>query len=451
MLSESQERMLLVAQKGREQEVFRVFEKWGLDAVEVGRVTNDGKMRVLHHGEVVAEIPNQALTDDAPVYKRPLERWEPPVAREMPEHIRLAGPLDLTPNLKRLLSSPNICGKRWIWQQYDSMVQTNTVEGPGAGDAGVIRIKGSQRGLAMALDGNGTLVLPRSATGRHACRGGSRAQRGLRRRHSHRRHQLPELRQSRKSLTSCGSSRRSLTASPKPAKNWRSPSPGATSAFTTKLWARESIPRRCWELSAFSKMCIRRYVRISANRDGLSFCSVLPSRAMPSMLSLSLDLRNMPRKFSARFGVIPPQLDLEKEAALQKVLVEMAQIEILSSAHDCSDGGIAVALAESGFAKGIGMSVDLASQGLPPEFVLFGEDAGRVLVSCDREKVGAIKELALKYGITAEAIGETTPDKMEIALDGRVVVSASISELREAYEGALEQSLRTEPDAVAAD
>ena len=154
MLSESQERMLLVAQKGREEEVLRVFEKWGLDAVEVGRVTNDGKMRVLEHGEVVAEIPNEALTDDAPLYKRPLERWEPPVVREMPEHIELGKTADLTTDLKQLLSSSNICGKRWIWQQYDSMVQTNTVEGPGAGDAGVIRIKGSQRGLAMALDGN---------------------------------------------------------------------------------------------------------------------------------------------------------------------------------------------------------------------------------------------------------------------------------------------------------
>src|SRR5947209_374947 len=154
MLSESQERMLLVAQKGREEEVFRVFEKWGLDAVEVGRVTNDGKMRVLEHGEVVAEIHNEALTDDAPLYKRPLERWEPPVPRETPGHIKLGESGDLTENLKQLLASPNICSKRYIWQQYDSMVQTNTVEGPGAGDAGVIRIKGSQRGLAMALDGN---------------------------------------------------------------------------------------------------------------------------------------------------------------------------------------------------------------------------------------------------------------------------------------------------------
>src|SRR5712672_222838 len=109
MLSESQERMLLVAQKGRENEVFHVFEKWGLDAVEVGKVTTDNKLRVLEHGKVVAEIPNPALTDDAPVYKRPFARWEPPVPREMPENIRLSRGADFTPNLKQLLASPNIC------------------------------------------------------------------------------------------------------------------------------------------------------------------------------------------------------------------------------------------------------------------------------------------------------------------------------------------------------
>src|SRR5712691_8652149 len=124
MLSESQERMLLVAQKGREQEVFRVFEKWGLDAVAVGSVTGDGLLRVKDHGRVVVEIPNRELADEAPVYKRPLARWEPPVPREMPEDIHLDGSSDLSQNLKQLLASPNICGKRWVWQQYDHMVQT---------------------------------------------------------------------------------------------------------------------------------------------------------------------------------------------------------------------------------------------------------------------------------------------------------------------------------------
>src|ERR1700682_1532531 len=111
MLSESQERMLLVAQKGREDEVFRVFEKWGLDAVEVGKVTADNKLRVLENGKVSAEIPNAALTDDAPLYDRPLKRWEPPVPREKPESIEFGDVADFTPDLKRLLASPNICGK----------------------------------------------------------------------------------------------------------------------------------------------------------------------------------------------------------------------------------------------------------------------------------------------------------------------------------------------------
>src|SRR5207302_6155382 len=113
-LSESQERMLLVAQKGREQEVFRVFEKWGLDAVEVGTVTPGNVLRVLQHGELVAEIPNPALTDEAPLYKRPLSRWEPPVPREKPEHIAFAGSGDFTSQLQALLSRPNISSKCWF-------------------------------------------------------------------------------------------------------------------------------------------------------------------------------------------------------------------------------------------------------------------------------------------------------------------------------------------------
>ena len=196
MLSESQERMLLVAEKGREDEVFRVFEKWGLDAVTIGRVITESTMRVLEHGKVVAEIPNQALTDEAPLYHRPMERWEPPVPREMPEGIQLGEKADLTDDLKQLLASPNICSKRWVFEQYDSMVQTNTVEGPG-GEAGVIRVKGTQRGAGHGARRQRALVLSRSQAGRDACGGRVGAQRGVHRRNADRRHQLPELRQSR--------------------------------------------------------------------------------------------------------------------------------------------------------------------------------------------------------------------------------------------------------------
>src|ERR1035437_3131107 len=186
MLSESQERMLLVADKGREGEVLAVFAKWGLDASIVGVVTADDTMRVTQHGELVAEIPNKALTDDAPVYNRPVGVWKAPVPLDPPAWgvEELKKPRDYTADLKKLLASANICDKRWVFEQYDSMVQTNTVQGPG-GEAGVIRVKrcplsvdpsslkthgaglatenverktdnaAPQRGIAMALAGNG--------------------------------------------------------------------------------------------------------------------------------------------------------------------------------------------------------------------------------------------------------------------------------------------------------
>ena len=152
MLSESQERMLLVAAAGREQEVLDIFVKWNLDASIVGEVTADDTMRVFHHGELIAEIPNKALTDEAPVYHRPVGTWTPPVPKDPPAWVleELKKPRDYTADLKKLLASPNICSKHWIYDQYDSMVQTNTVQGPG-GEAGVIRIKGTGHSASKEL------------------------------------------------------------------------------------------------------------------------------------------------------------------------------------------------------------------------------------------------------------------------------------------------------------
>src|SRR5262249_37586513 len=150
MLSESQERMLLVAEKGREHEVYEVFRKWGLDAVAIGTVTNDGLLRVKDRGHVVAEIPNQALSDEAPLYDRPYSK----PLRAVPMGAPAYESQDLAADLEKLLSSPDICSKRWIWQQYDYMVRTNTVAGPGS-DAAIVRIKETGTSAAMALDGNG--------------------------------------------------------------------------------------------------------------------------------------------------------------------------------------------------------------------------------------------------------------------------------------------------------
>ncbi len=168
MLSESQERMLLVAQKGREQEVLDVFAKWGLDCAEVGLVTADDIMRVTHHGELVAEIPNKALTDDAPVYNRPVGTWTAPVPKDPPAWVlaELQRPRDYTADLKRLLASPNICDKRYIYEQYDSMVQTNTVQGPGF-EAGVIRIKGTGGAYPAAITPQGASATPTPTAAEH--------------------------------------------------------------------------------------------------------------------------------------------------------------------------------------------------------------------------------------------------------------------------------------------
>jgi phosphoribosylformylglycinamidine synthase len=453
MLSESQERMLLVAQKGREDEIFRVFEKWGLDAVEIGRVTNDGKMRVLHHGEVVSEIPNEALTDDAPVYKRPLERWEAPVPREMPQSIKLAEAGDFTDNLKRLLASPNICGKRWVWQQYDHMVQTNTVEGPGAGDAGVIRIKnsepqGSQRALAMALDGNGRWCYLDPKLG---------------------------------AMHAVADAARNVACS------------GATPVGATNClnFGNPEKPHIMWQFSkvidGITKACEELDVPITGGN--VSFYNetlgegiyptpvigivgiledvhkaVFPHFREPGRVVVLLrasepgDITDAESEFGSSeyakeiLGALwgfPPALELEREVALQKALIEMIGAGLVDSAHDCSEGGIAVTLAECCFANGVGVRVNLASAGLPPEFVLFGEDASRVVISCDRSKLGGIQQVAVKYRLSAEEIGETVSGQVEITLDGHMAVSASVSELGNSFEGALEAALQADPELIA--
>jgi phosphoribosylformylglycinamidine synthase len=450
MLSESQERMLLVAQKGREPEVFRVFEKWGLDAVEVGRVTTDDKLRVLEHGKVVAEIPNQALTDDAPVYKRPLKRWEPPVSREMPRHVRLKQSGDFTDSLKRLLASPNICSKRWVWQQYDHMVQTNTVEAPGAGDAGVIRIKGSQRGLSMALDGNGRWCYldPRlgamhavaEAARKVACSG----------------------------ATPVGATNCLNFGNPeKPPIMWQF---SQTIDGITKACEELDVPITGGNVSFYNEtlgegIYPTPVVGVVGILEDVHKAAKMPFAATGRAIVLlrataAGDLADVESEFGSSeyakeiLGALwgyPPELELEREAALEHAVIELIQQRLLDSVHDCSDGGLTVALAEKAFPNGVGARVNIASDGLPAEFALFGEDASRIVLSCDPDNVERIQRLAGKHGVSADVLGETISEQLEISLDGRVVVSAAVSALSEAYEKALEAALRDEPETVAAD
>ncbi len=444
MLSESQERMLLVAEKGREDEVFRVFDKWGLDAVTIGHVINQPLMRVREHGNVIAEIPNQALTDEAPLYHRPLHRWEPPIPRELPESVHLGQKSDFTAELKQLLASSNICSKRWVYQQYDSMVQTNTVEGPGS-EGGVIRIKGTNRGLAMALDGNGrwcyldpklgAMHAVAEASRNVACTGATpvAATNCLNFGNPEKPHIMWQFSQTIDGMT-------------KACEELETPITGGNVSFYNETLGEGIYPTPVIGIVGILEdvhQAVGPHFK-SADRTLVLLRGAEPGDTFD--VEAEFGSSEYAKEVVGEVWGFPPAMEIEREAALQKAIIEMIDAGLVESAKDCSEGGIAVALAECGFERGIGAAVDLTSDGLVPEFVLFGEDASRILVSCDPNSVARIKEVAVKYALSAENIGHTVPGNLEIGVDGKLAVSAGVSELNEVWSGALEQALHAETE-----
>jgi phosphoribosylformylglycinamidine synthase len=440
MLSESQERMLLVAESGREHEVLRVFEKWGLDAVIVGRVTTTGRLRVLEHGEVVADISNTALTDDAPLYHRPLEPWTAPVPLSKPAHIRWKTASDFTNDLKQLLASPNICSKRWIFEQYDSMVQSNTVEGPSA-DAGLMRIKGTKRALAMSLDGNGRWCwLDPKLGAMHA------------------------VAESARNVSCTGAVPVAATnclnfGNPeKPQIMWQFSEvvdglAQACEALETPITGgnvslyNETLGEGIYPTPVVGVVGILEDVE-----DAMTFHFRHPNQEIlllagsqpgdPTAVEAELGSSEYAKHGLGEVWGVPPKLDLRQEAALQKCLRELIASGEIQSAHDCSDGGLAVALAEAAFVTGVGAEVDLTSKGLFPEALLFGEDASRIVISCDVNKTEIIQEIAIKWGVRAARIGRTVPEHLKIVIDGKQAVLAPVSELRQVWDTALTQALQ---------
>jgi phosphoribosylformylglycinamidine (FGAM) synthase-like enzyme len=377
------------------------------------------------------------------------------VPREMPEHIKLNGTGDSTESLKQLLASPNICGKRWVWQQYDHMVQTNTVEAPGAGDAGVIRIKNpnpgeAERGLAMALDGNsrwcyldprlGAMHAVAEAARKVACSGATPvgATNCLNFGNPEKPHIMWQFSQTVDGIT-------------KACEELEIPITGGNVSFYN-----ETLGEGIYPTPVLGVVGILDDVQKAAK---MHFAAVGHTIVL-LRAGEAADITDVESEFGSSeyakeiLGALwgyPPELDLEKEAALQKAVIELIRQGLLESVHDCSDGGLAVALAEKAFAKNVGVRVNLAAQGVPVEFALFGEDASRIIVSCHPDNLRRIEETAEKYGIAADVLGQTTPGRLEISLDGQVVVSASVSDLSMAYENALESALRADWELVEAD
>ncbi len=474
MLSESQERMLLVAEAGRENEVLDVFAKWGLDAVIVGTVKPEPRLRIRHHGVLVADIPNESLTDDAPLYHRPVGTWKPPVALDPSDEIlaELSKPRDYTADLKKLLASANICSKRWVHEQYDTMVQTNTVQGPG-GEAGVMRIKGTgkqgtgkqgsgtrdqgtgERGLAMALDGNGrwcyldpklgAMHAVAEACRKVACTGATpvAATNCL----NFGNPEKPEIMaQLSAAIDGIGEA---CTALGTPITGGNVSLYNETKGvgiYPTPVIGIVGI------LDDVAKAVPANYQRAG---DAILFLSGrLAEIVVATDETRRQDLRQLGSSEFAKTCLgalwgLPPQLNLHGESQLQKALIELANAKLLHSARDVSDGGLAVSLAEASIGSGLGAIIDIVDETAPPApsqplEVLFSEPSSAVVVSCAAANVAAITAVASQFGLFVLRIGETGGTSLDFNIDGEHVFSIPIQELREPWAKALESALYDE-------
>ena len=483
MLSESQERMLLVAAKGREGEVLAVFAKWGLDASIVGLVTADDVMRVTHHGELVAEIPNKALTDDAPVYKRPVGVWKAPVPLDPPAWVleELKKPRDYTADLKKLLASANICDKRWVFEQYDSMVQTNTVEGPG-GEAGVMRIKGGstlsvdrstleagserttengerrtpQRGIAMALAGNGrwcwldpklgAMHAVAEAARKVACTGATpvAATNCLN-------FGNPEKPEIMAQLSAA------IDGIAEACTALGTPVTGGNVSLYNETKGEGIYPTPVIGIVGLLGD-VSKAVPSGFQNVGDVVLHIYPTplwartkTAPPSneeyssMRYRELGSTEYARQVTGHLWGTPPELRIEWEADLHKLLALLAQRCLVTSASDISDGGIFTTLAKATLQNGVGFDGDVYEDcdvGQPHWH--FAEDASSVILSCPKSNQVEVKELANAHGFQCIEVGHTVSNRFSLAVGGIREVDEDVSQLRSMYSGTLESQLAAE-------
>ncbi|HEY4361955.1 MAG TPA: phosphoribosylformylglycinamidine synthase subunit PurL [Bryobacteraceae bacterium] len=428
MLSESQERMLIVADKGREDEVFAVFKKWGLDAVTIGRVTDDGMLRVKNHGVVVAEIPNRELADEAPLYDRP-HNIAPyrPAPLEAPE---IPPSKDLTADLLKLLASGDICSKRWIWQQYDSMVRTNTVAGPGS-DAAIVRIKETGTSIAMVVDGSGRYcaLSPREGA-------------------------MLLVAECCRNLSTAGATPVAAT------NNLNFGNPERPEIMAQLVEAIEGIAEAC---QFFDTPITGGNVSLYNETLGDAIWPTpvmgivgLMKTAEPVTIPFKSESRTVlllgreGTTDATRFGGtqfakvvlnkmwgLPPALDMAYEKQVHAAIREIVNAGLAESSHDLADGGLAVALAES-CKNGIGAHITLESA-LRPEFALFHEGPSRILISTAQPE--AVEAIAKKHNVACPRIGVTMKERLRIDHQSMTVVNSPVDRLREVSDNALEALL----------
>jgi phosphoribosylformylglycinamidine synthase II len=450
MLSESQERMLLVADRGREAEVLDVFRKWGLDAVDIGRVTSDGKLRILHHGQIAAEIPADALAEEAPVYQRPITPPKPSPGRGSRVSLAPAG-ADLTANFRRLLAAPAIASKRWIFEQYDYMVRTNTTVIPGAADAAVVRLKGTPRALALATDGKGRWCsLDPRVGAMHAVAEAARNVAAVGARPwaatnclNFGNPEKPEVMwQFSEAIDGMAEACRALSI----------PITGGNVSFYNDTLGKSIDPTPIVGIlgvienaSSALTMAFRNEGDPIVLLDGRGTRPLQANDSEHSGDSLrEFSSSEYARTLAGIVGGVPPAIDLSAELRLIDALLAFAAEGILSSAHDLSDGGLAVAVAECGFAStGLTAQLDWHSDE-PRELALFSETGARAVVSLPQASLARLLTLAAKYNLAALVIGRVTRGQFLLSHNGATVIREDSAALRAIWNNAIERAVLAE-------
>jgi phosphoribosylformylglycinamidine synthase len=434
MLSESQERMLLVAEKGREAEVLRVFEKWGLDAVVIGVVKDDGMLRIKDHGTVFAEIPNRALADEAPVYNRPYTR----PLRTAPLNGPEVASSSYLSDLKALLASADLCSKHWIWEQYDYQVRTNTLAGPGA-EAAVIRIKETGTSVAMALDGNGRYCAldPREGTKlivAECCRNLSVAGALPLAATNNLNFGNPERPEIMAQIVE------SIEGMAEACRFFETPITGGNVSLYNETLGTPIFPTPVLGIIGTLDTAIP--VGIPFQNEARSVI-LLGGYRNPDwqQFGSSQFVKNITK---ALWG-IPPKLDMDYEKRVQETVRSLVRGRVVESAHDVSDGGLAVALAECCFGPAeMGADITLDSE-LVPTLLLFHEGPSRILLSTDRPE--AVLAEARKNSVEAIEIGVTLKSRVIVRNRTEIYLDSAVNELKKVWSEGLVHLLHT-PESV---
>ncbi|AZK48735.1 phosphoribosylformylglycinamidine synthase subunit PurL [Paenibacillus lentus] len=423
MLSESQERMLFVVEPKDEAQAMEIFERWGVVCAKVGKVTDDGRLRLIHRGEVVGDMPVTALVDECPIYNKPSAVPAYYEENANVDTLRYDEVTDLNGALDKVLSSPSVASKAWVYNQYDYMVRTSTAVQPGS-DAAVVTIRGTRKGLAMTTDCNGRFVyLDPEVGGRIA------------------------VSEAARNVVCSGAEPLAIT------DNLNFGSPEKPDIFWQMEKAVDGMAEACRVLDA---PVIGGNVSLyNENSKG----AIYPTPVV-GMVGLVHDIDHITTQgFKAEGDVVfllgetfaelggsefqavvhgvtegrPPALDLNVEKKLLDGVLAAIQKGLVQSAHDLSEGGLAVALAESCISGHLGAKVNLPTE-LRPDFALFSESQSRILLSATPDKAAELEQLIASYGVPVQNIGQVTGDNLEISVNARSVLNRPVSELKQVWE-----------------